>query len=375
MSSNLKICIVGAGVGGLAAAHTFRMHGIKNVCVLDRFSDPSRHGSFAGLGISLQPNGLAVLRKIGVLDLVLPHLYPLRDWMNGNSSGEALGPTGDIRFLRRDYGDYMFGIARSALITSIRDTLPAETLTFGYEVFGVRSEKENMENMWLKCSVGPDRKTVEEGPFDIVVAADGINSALRPTVYGKKDMATYAGLNLFYGVADMNNVDRDALRYQDHSLVQNYGRGQSFIYYGLGPTLPTTNSGRPNASFPTFKDDVFGAPAQVVWALTYRSDKAAPEGWTGLATRQALEAVVAEGQWRENLQLRALVDATALDGTDMRPAGLAHFGLFYRPPVAPWSRGGLVLLGDAAHATLPNLGQVLATPRRGVAPSQQPKTP
>ncbi len=255
----------------------------------------------------------------------------------------------------------MFGVARSALIRTLRDALPPETLTFGYDVVGIKDENVAMEKVWLKFIVGADRKMVEEGPFDVVIAADGINSALRPTVYGKKDMATFSGLNLFYGVADMKNVDRTALQYQDHSLVQNYGRGQSFIYYGLGPTLPSTNIAHASASHPVFTDDVFGAPAHVVWALTYRSDKAAPESWAGAATRAALEAVVAEGQWQGNRPLRALVDATALDGTDSRPAGLAHFGLFYRPPVAPWSRGGLVLLGDAAHATLPTLGQVPAS--------------
>ena len=260
----------------------------------------------------------------------------------------------------------MFGVARSALITTLRDALPQETLSFGYDVLGVKDGDAKMDKVWLKCSVGAERKTVHEGPFDIVIAADGINSVLRPAVYGKKDSATYSGLNLFYGVADMKTVDRDALQYQDHSLVQHYGRGQSFIYYGLGPILPATDSGRPPAPRPTFSDDVFGAPARVVWALAYRSDQAAPESWAGAATRAALEAVVAEGQWQGNRPLRALVDATAVDGAGARPAGLAHFGLFYRPPVAPWSRGGLVLLGDAAHATLPHLGQVPATPPRSL---------
>lgn len=36
---------------------------------------------------------------------------------------------------------------------------------------------------------------------------------------------------------------------------------------------------------------------------------------------------------------------------------LLHFGLFSRPHKDIWHRGRVVLLGDAAHATLPHVGQ------------------
>ena len=144
----MKVAVVGAGLGGLAVAHALRINGFQNVRLFDRFSDPLRHGSFAGLGLSLQPNGLAVLRKIGMWESVKPHLYPLRDWVNGDSSGNPFGAPGDIRILRRDYGDYMYGVARSALITTLRDALPSEILNFGYDITGIRMKMSR----WTKYS-------------------------------------------------------------------------------------------------------------------------------------------------------------------------------------------------------------------------------
>ena len=38
-------------------------------------------------------------------------------------------------------------------------------------------------------------------------------------------------------------------------------------------------------------------------------------------------------------------------------ARLLHFGLYSRPHKPFWSRGRVLLVGDAAHATLPHVGQ------------------
>ena len=295
--------------------------------------------------------------------------------MNGDSSGNPFGAPGDIRILRRDYGDYMYGVARSALITTLRDALPAEILNFGYDITGIKDGNESMDKIFIKGTFGAERKEIEEGPFDVVIAADGINSALRSAIYGKKVLATYSGMNMFYGIADLGDIDKNTFQYHDHSLVQHYGRGQSFIFYGLGPVLPSAASNFPAAPHPTYADDVFGAPSQVVWALAYRSNTPVPESWDGSATRAALDAVVAEGQWLDNRPLRALAAATRCEGTAARPSALAHFGLFYRPPVAPWSRGGLVLLGDAAQATLPHLGQVRGNSHSSPRCSPSPHCP
>lgn len=41
-----------------------------------------------------------------------------------------------------------------------------------------------------------------------------------------------------------------------------------------------------------------------------------------------------------------------------KDARLLHFGLYSRGHKPFWSKGRVVLLGDAAHATLPHVGQV-----------------
>ena len=47
--------------------------------------------------------------------------------------------------------------------------------------------------------------------------------------------------------------------------------------------------------------------------------------------------------------------ATVLDATE--PKRILHHDLLDRPPVNEWARGRVILLGDAAHSTTPNMGQ------------------
>ena len=104
----------------------------------------------------------------------------------------------------------------------------------------------------------------------------------------------------------------------------------------------------------------------MVWAFGYKSKTPAEENWNRGTPRDTVDKVLAcigtTNRWGENKQFQALLEATAFSITDATtskdvPSSLAHFGLFYRPPHSPWFRGRVVLTGDAAHATLPHLGQ------------------
>jgi salicylate hydroxylase len=63
MTDKLQIAIVGAGIGGLTAALALRARGL-NVTVFERALSPRE----AGAGISIQPNAVRLLKRIGLHD-------------------------------------------------------------------------------------------------------------------------------------------------------------------------------------------------------------------------------------------------------------------------------------------------------------------
>ena len=61
MARNIRVAIIGAGLGGLAAAGALRQHGIE-VAVYERAPKLGE----VGAGIQLGPNAVKVLRALGI---------------------------------------------------------------------------------------------------------------------------------------------------------------------------------------------------------------------------------------------------------------------------------------------------------------------
>jgi 2-polyprenyl-6-methoxyphenol hydroxylase-like FAD-dependent oxidoreductase len=64
----MRIAIIGAGIGGLAAASLLADQG-HEITIFDQFDTPKPVGS----GLVIQPVGQAVLAEIGALDLALTY--------------------------------------------------------------------------------------------------------------------------------------------------------------------------------------------------------------------------------------------------------------------------------------------------------------
>src|SRR5436305_13232922 len=92
MKSNpLRVAIVGAGIGGLAAANAFLQRGIDAI-VFEQASTLSE----VGAGIALQPNGIRMLRRLGLGDQLARYGARWLDPQFRNSDGSyvaSLWPT------------------------------------------------------------------------------------------------------------------------------------------------------------------------------------------------------------------------------------------------------------------------------------------
>ena len=146
--------ISGAGIGGLAAAVALRRAG-WNVTVIEERTDTT-----GGAGIVLAPNGLRALAALGIA--------------SDDVGGAVISPIGlrrpDGRWLQRPT---MAGesrcLSRARLVEVLRAQLPTGTVSYGVAATGTRRTPNGVA---LRTDAG-DLDT------DLVVAADGVRSAIR----------------------------------------------------------------------------------------------------------------------------------------------------------------------------------------------------
>jgi 2-polyprenyl-6-methoxyphenol hydroxylase-like FAD-dependent oxidoreductase len=292
----ISTLVIGGGIGGLSVAREFALRGLP-VTVLER----APRLNPVGAGIIMNPNAMAVLERNGLAAALRANAWPYLARETFDARGELLA----VRDYRPLYesGRLVQGalVHRAHLLDVLYGGVPREAVHFGAAAKHFRLKQESVE-------VATDDGRSFVG--DLVVGADGIHSALRRELFG--EMAPrYMGYRSHRMVVD-NGAE---VRYFSEFL----GRGQRV---GLVPVSESrlyvwTTFNSPRDDPPAFADvsgftEFFGqfADARVRRAL------GAPRGVEGIISTEI-----------EELELER------------------------------WSRGRAVLLGDAAHAMTPNIGQ------------------
>ncbi|MEE6262921.1 FAD-dependent monooxygenase [Plantactinospora sonchi] len=288
--------VVGAGIGGLCAGLGLRARGWR-VTILERAPEFGTVGS----GITLMSNALAGLDALGVGERI-------------RAAGAVETPggarTSDGRWLFRveaatladRLGTASLGIHRATLHELLRSALPADSIVTGAEVVDVLAGPP-AEVGYLRDGV---RHTLRA---DLVVGADGLRSTVRSRLWPEVPGPTYVGSTTWRGITD------------------HPWRGE----------LLTAITWAPGAEFGM----VPLGDGRVYWfaALNAPAGQRAPDELQAVRDRF--------GDWHPPIP--ALLDATS---TVLR-GDIHHLGT----PLPTYVRGAVVLLGDAAHAMTPNLGQ------------------
>ncbi len=294
--------VVGGGIGGLTAAVALRQVGWR-VTVLER---AARFGEI-GAGITLLSNGLRCLDAIGLGDAVRGSGMPVLAIGMRTDKGRWLSRIdGDGTDLEARMGTTTLVLHRAELHKILRDALPAAALIAGVVTKGIHGGTDG----------GPaevhfrnrDRDSLLRA--ELVVGADGVHSWVRAQRWPDAPAPVYSGSTTWRAVTTPSSA-----AVTEMSL--SWGRGTEF---GVMPLVD----------------------GRTYWY-------AAANAVEGQRNRDELEELRRQfGDWHEPVP--AVLAHT-------QPQAVLRHDIYRLPKLDSYHQGSVVLLGDAAHAMTPNLGQ------------------
>jgi 2-polyprenyl-6-methoxyphenol hydroxylase-like FAD-dependent oxidoreductase len=292
----MRAIIIGGGIGGVMAALTLQKAGIV-AKVFERAAAPAE----VGAGISLWGNAVRALGHVGLADEVVQTGDVLNVGEVRNSGGKVLSLM-PVAQADRELGRPSVVIHRADLLDILLRRAAPQTVTFGAECVSVQRAGDQVQARFANGRA-------ETG--DLLIGADGINSVVRKQLVGP-EATRYAGYTCWRGVLEYPEV-----KWPRGHAAECWGRGQRFGITRIG-------AGR------------------VYWWATLN---APANGHDGDVQAELLRAYRG---WFETVT--DLIRRTP-------PTAILRNDIIDRIPSQRWGDGRITLLGDAAHATTPNLGQ------------------
>ncbi|MFP6655940.1 MAG: FAD-dependent monooxygenase [Myxococcota bacterium] len=289
-----RVLVVGGGISGLAMARGLTRVGIECLVV-----EKSRQWQPTGAGIILSVNAMAALDQLALAEPLKERGFRLGRGAITNEQGRELALM-DFGTLEMEFGPTL-SIHRAALHEVLLDGASAANILLDTSIDAMTQRPDRVE---VQLSNG------QEDHFDLVIGADGIGSRVRELSFGEIP-ADYSGYTCWRFV-----VEADL---RQSTMCEMWGRGKRFGVVPLGETqfyvFAVANAERNTADpepgrLDRFCDRFceFGGPAPTI--------------------------------------LAALDDANKLIHNDLSEIRVGN-----------WFRDRAVLLGDAAHAMTPNMGQ------------------
>ncbi len=316
----LRVAIIGGGIGGLSTAVALRATG-AHVQVFEQ----ARQLSEVGAGLGLQPNGRRVLVRLGLGEEINRIGARLKGFRICRPDGSVVSAE------TYPEGVMQLGVHRADMAAVLAAALPQGVVHTGHRC--VRFSQHN-EFAVVSFDNGVSVKA------DVVIAADGIHSVLQRYVVDAT-VPVFSGTVAYRGL-----IPASRLQGWPEYLVSWGGGGKHLLV------------------FPVRGGELLNYVGFVP------ADEHMRESWSAPGDPATLAAEFAD--WNPQARrLLAHVDTTFT------------WGLYDREPLTRWTQGRLCLLGDAAHAMLPHMGQganqaiedamALATFLRGASAADVPE--
>jgi salicylate hydroxylase len=297
------IAIVGGGLAGLAAANALARLGIE----AEVFEAAPALGE-VGAAVNIAPNATRALIALGLgeqiaeVGLLSPGIYT-----RNMQTGEFL-EFNDRRKTAARLGAPYYTFHRADLLDALAGGLDRRAIHLDHRLVGIEERNDGVQLAFANGA---------KIDAEFVIAADGVRSVIRHALYGQ-DNPTYTGQMVWRALLNASDVPAEVLEPTGH--VQWVGPGRHLLaYYIRGQKL---------VNIVTQED----------------TDKWVEEGWSTRGDPDEMRLSFPDPEPRLAKLLSVVADCS-------------KWGLFTRPLTQNWGRGRIQLIGDAAHAMLPNAGQ------------------
>jgi salicylate hydroxylase len=298
-----SIAIVGGGLAGLGTAHALKAFGLHA-----EVYEAAPALAEIGAAVNTSPNATKALQAIGLGDQIAAVANPSAGIFTRNmQTGEPV----EFRDLRKEplrYGAPHYTFHRADLLNVLAESVDPASIHLDHRLTAIEERDSAIKLSFANGAV------IEP---EIVIAADGVRSPVRQALYGD-DNPTYTGQMVWRALLKGSDVPPEVLEPNGH--IQWVGPGCHFIaYYIRGTEL---------VNIVTQED----------------TDKWVAEGWSTRGDPDEMRRSFPNPEPRLAKLMSIVTECS-------------KWGLFTRPLTENWGRGRIQLIGDAAHAMLPNAGQ------------------
>ena len=308
----MTVLIIGAGIGGLTTALSLHQIGVE--C---RVFESVETIEPLGVGINALPHAVRELTELGLADRLAATAIPTAELAYFSKHGAHIWS--EPRGLAAGYRWPQFSIHRGTLqmilLATVRERLGAESVVCGHHLAEWRSDTSGSVR-----AVFRDRRTgqqIGEARGDLLVAADGIHSAVRAKLYPDEGAPVWEGAILWRGVS------RAPPFLTGRTMVMVGHEHQKFVAYPISCTEPVINWIAERKFRP---DHVW---RREDWNRQGRLDEFLPHF----------------ADWRFDW-----LDIPSLIGAAER---CYEYPMVDRDPLPRWTFDRITLLGDAAHPMYP----------------------
>jgi 2-polyprenyl-6-methoxyphenol hydroxylase-like FAD-dependent oxidoreductase len=297
------IGVVGLGTAGAAAA-LFLSRADHEVVLLERVEQPGP----VGAGIMMQPSGLLVLERLECVAPILEHGAHVDALVSKTTRGRAVL---DLQYGELAAGLFGVGLHRGVLFETLHRAVLESPIDLrcGVDAIALRPHAERWNVV--------DSRGRSHGPFDLVVVCDGARSHLRDTVISHTMSVRPYPWGALWFIGESKSESRELRQFVEGTQTMI-----GVLPTGRGPT------GEAKLASLFFSVEV---------------------GRHGEAFVRGLDA------WRREVRRVAPPSEELLDQIeDSRQLTLASY---FDVSMPRWHGRRVVFLGDAAHATSPQLGQ------------------